>query len=91
MNIRFTSALLALALPVLAQGDAASAPENLFYKAFYLEKGTRKTTLDQLVGPDKYLTRIRVVDGEDYGKLKLSLGSPLIVTTKSGVSVRYGP
>ena len=58
---------------------------------FYLEKGTRKTTLDQLVGPDKYLTRIRVVDGEDYGKLKLSLGSPLIVTTKGGVSVRYGP
>lgn len=41
MNIRFTSALLALALPVLAQGDAVTAPENLFYKAFYLEKGTR--------------------------------------------------
>jgi hypothetical protein len=40
MNIRFTSALLALALPILAQ-DAATQPENIFYKAFYLEKGTR--------------------------------------------------
>ena len=40
MKIRFASALLALALPMAAQ-DASVATENLFYKAFYLEKGTR--------------------------------------------------
>jgi hypothetical protein len=58
---------------------------------FYLEKGTRKATLDQLIGPDKYVTHLRVVDGEDYGKLKISLGAPLIVTTQGGITVRYGP
>jgi len=40
MKIRFAAALLALALPMAAQ-DATVQTENLFYKAFYLEKGTR--------------------------------------------------
>lgn len=40
MKIRFASALLALALPLCAQEPAAQA-ENLFYKAFYLERGPR--------------------------------------------------
>lgn len=41
MKIRFASALLALALPVLAQDPAAAQAENMFYKAFWLEKGPR--------------------------------------------------
>ncbi|MBM4060145.1 MAG: hypothetical protein FJ265_03475 [Planctomycetes bacterium] len=43
MKFRIAAALLALALPLAAQ-DGAQDPaqaENLFYKAFYLEKGTR--------------------------------------------------
>ena len=41
MTIRFASALLALALPICAQDPAASQVENVFYKAYYLEKGQR--------------------------------------------------
>src|SRR6187549_32723 len=42
MKIRFVSALLALALPLVAQEPAASdTNEAMFYKAFYLEKGQR--------------------------------------------------
>lgn len=41
MKIRFASALLALALPVLAQDPAATDAEVLFYKAYYLEKGPK--------------------------------------------------
>ncbi len=41
MKTRFASALLALALPLVAQNPtpAASPTEAIFYKAFYLEKG----------------------------------------------------
>ena len=41
MKIRIASALLALALPLVAQDPAASETEAMFYKAFYLEKGQR--------------------------------------------------
>jgi len=42
MKTRFASALFALALPLLAQQEPAAAPaENLFYKAYWLEKGER--------------------------------------------------
>lgn len=41
MKIRFASALLALALPVLAQDPIASDAEVMFYKAYYLEKGPK--------------------------------------------------
>ncbi|MFY9345768.1 MAG: hypothetical protein WAT39_24970 [Planctomycetota bacterium] len=41
MKIRFASVLLALALPLSAQGATADQSEAVFYKAFYLEKGQR--------------------------------------------------
>lgn len=41
MKIRFASALLALALPILAQDPVATDAEVLFYKAYYLEKGPK--------------------------------------------------
>ena len=42
MKIRIASPLLALALPLCAQDAGAPADaENMFYKAFYLEKGQR--------------------------------------------------
>jgi len=41
MNIRIASALLALALPLAAQGPAVDETEALFYKAYYLEKGPK--------------------------------------------------
>ncbi|MBK8098846.1 MAG: hypothetical protein IPK26_17165 [Planctomycetes bacterium] len=39
--IRFATALFALSLPLLAQDPAAAPTENLFYKAYWLEKGER--------------------------------------------------
>src|SRR5262245_53577269 len=41
MQLRLAAALLTLALPVLAQNPAATEAENVFFKAFYLEKGER--------------------------------------------------
>lgn len=41
MRFRFATALFALALPVLAQDAQAVPAENLFYKAYWLEKGER--------------------------------------------------
>jgi len=41
MKIRFASVLFALALPLCAQDPAAAQAENMFYKAYYLEKGAR--------------------------------------------------
>jgi len=40
MKTRIVTALFALALPLCAQAPSAEA-ENMFYKAFYLEKGAR--------------------------------------------------
>lgn len=39
--IRFATALFALSLPLFAQDPAAAPTENLFYKAYWLEKGER--------------------------------------------------
>lgn len=41
MKIRFAAVLFALALPLCAQDNTANQAENLFYKAYYLEKGAR--------------------------------------------------
>lgn len=41
MKIRLASVLFALALPLCAQDNTAAQAENLFYKAYYLEKGAR--------------------------------------------------
>src|SRR5688500_15980124 len=51
MNLRLTSIVLALALPLAAQTPAASASEteNLFYKAFWLEKGERNSPAAMLL------------------------------------------
>jgi hypothetical protein len=41
MKIQFASVLFALALPLCAQDQSTAQAENLFYKAYYLERGAR--------------------------------------------------
>jgi hypothetical protein len=54
---------------------------------YYLEHGKNNTTLEELVGPEKYIKALNPVDGEDYGTLELKQGKELKVTTASGVTV----
>lgn len=57
---------------------------------FFLEKGVDKVTLDQLVGPGKYLEQLRPVDGEDYSKLDLTRGAtPWKIVSGGGITVTY--
>lgn len=57
---------------------------------YFLEHGVEKVTLDQLVGPDKYIRSLTAADGEDYGKLDLSQGvTPWKITSASGITVTY--
>jgi hypothetical protein len=57
---------------------------------YYLENGTNETSLDQLVGPDKYIMQLESVDGERYNELKFHLDAgEWKVVTASGVIVTY--
>jgi type IV pilus assembly protein PilA len=57
---------------------------------FFLENGVTKVTLDQIVGPDKYVRKLIAVDGEDYSKLDLTQGvTPWKVVSASGVTASY--
>ena len=59
---------------------------------YYLENGTNETTLDQLVGPDRYIAKLEAVDGESYNDLKFNLETKeWKVVTASGVIVTYSP
>ena len=59
---------------------------------YFLEHGTNRTTLAEIVGPTKYIKALNPVDGEDYSQLVLTQGSPgFTVTTVNGVSVTYKP
>lgn len=57
---------------------------------YFLENGTTKVTLDQLVGPDKFIAKLEAVDGEDYSKLDLNQdANEWKVVTASGIIVTY--
>jgi type IV pilus assembly protein PilA len=57
---------------------------------FFLEYGTHKVTIDQIVGPDKYIKKLNEVDGEDYTKLDLTQGAtPWKIVSASGITVTY--
>lgn len=59
---------------------------------YYLEHGTNSTTLNELVGPTKYIRQLQPVAGEDYSALKLSLAeNKLTVTTPTGDAVTFDP
>lgn len=58
---------------------------------FYLENGVSTANYDQLVGPTKYVREIRSADGEDYRTLVFKQGRELLVTTRTGLTIRYAP
>jgi hypothetical protein len=61
---------------------------SLSAEQFFLENKVRTVTLEQLVGPGKYMRQLTPVDGEDYRTLDLSQGvTPWKIVTASGITV----
>ena len=56
---------------------------------FILENGRPPSSIQELVGPEKYIRRLVPVDGEDYSALPMGRGVPLVVTSPNGVTVTY--
>jgi type IV pilus assembly protein PilA len=58
---------------------------------YYAEHDTTTTTLDQLVGPDKYIPAIKPVAGEDYRTVLFKKGRPLRLFLRDGRMIMYPP
>lgn len=58
---------------------------------FYLENGKSQVTLEELVGPTKYVKALNVVDGEDYRTIVFAQGKRMVVTTSGGFQMTYDP
>jgi hypothetical protein len=58
---------------------------------YYLENGKTQVTLDELVGETKYVRKLVVIDGENYGSIVFAQGKPLTVTTAGGYTTTYDP
>lgn len=56
---------------------------------YFLENRTKTVTLNQLVGPRKYISKLISVDGEDYSTLDLTAGASWKIVSPNGVSVVY--
>lgn len=56
---------------------------------FSLENGRDPESIEELIGPDKFIKALITVDGERYDILDLRQGLPLLVIRKSGEVVRY--
>jgi hypothetical protein len=57
---------------------------------FYFESGKKTVTLNELIGPTKYIRALHSVDGESYAGIDLTMGSgKWRVTTPGGVTVEY--
>jgi hypothetical protein len=56
---------------------------------FELEQGRPPRSVDDLVGPDKYIKRLIAVNGESYAGLSMARLQPLVVATPDGISVSY--
>lgn len=69
----------------LRQLDAAG-------QQFMLEYGTNRATYADMVGPDKYISHLVPVAGEDYSAIVVTRGdTPLSVITMDGRTVSYPP
>lgn len=90
--------------PPAGDATAASAPDpgttairnNLRQIAtaarqFQLDHGSAPTSLADLVGPDKYIKQLAVVDGENYATLNLTDPAALSVTTANGALITVSP
>jgi hypothetical protein len=59
----------------------------------FLEGRSRYATLDDLVGPGKYIRQLTAIAGEEYGGVAFMKGElgPLTVTAKNGEAVSFVP
>jgi hypothetical protein len=51
---------------------------------YYLENGKLAATLEDIVGPNKNMKRLVNVAGEDYSRITLKQGTPVVLTTAGG-------
>jgi RNA polymerase sigma factor (sigma-70 family) len=58
---------------------------------FRLENNRPPSSIQELVGADKYIREIIPQDGEDYSSLSMEPGQPLTVTTANGLTVTFDP
>jgi type IV pilus assembly protein PilA len=58
---------------------------------FYADQDANTVTLEQLVGPGKYLPGLRAVAGEDYRTVLFKKGRPLRLYLKDGRLIVYPP
>jgi len=56
---------------------------------FFMETGKTTATYDDLVGPDRYISELTPVAGEDYRSLRFRPGATLKVRLASGREVTY--
>jgi uncharacterized protein (TIGR02246 family) len=57
---------------------------------FHVEHARAPTSIEEIVGIDGYFKRLVPVDGEDYSLLSMEKGRVLVITTLSGITVKYG-
>jgi hypothetical protein len=57
---------------------------------YYLESGKTTARYSDLVGPDKFIKSIPIVNGEVY-PTEFKQGEPIIVKLKNGQELRYSP
>jgi hypothetical protein len=58
---------------------------------FQSENKRSPDSVRELVGPNRYVKRLRTIGGEDYSTLSFVAGQPLTVTTPDGTTVTYDP
>jgi type IV pilus assembly protein PilA len=58
---------------------------------YYLENGTRTATYDQIVGPQRYVTVLNPVVGENYRTLRFVQGQPLRLQLPDGRAIQFPP
>jgi hypothetical protein len=90
------------ALPSIFPGESQTASQTAAIaqnlgildqaaQKFYAEHNATTTTLDQLVGPGKYIPSINSVAGEDYRTVLFKKGRPLRLFLRDGRIVIYPP
>jgi hypothetical protein len=89
-----TSRSLALGVPLfeVQRGILANLRQiDAARDQFQLEHGGPASTIEDLVGANRYVKRLRTVGGEDYSGLNFSAAQQLTVTTPDGTTVTYDP
>jgi RNA polymerase sigma factor (sigma-70 family) len=94
---RAAAAAMAAPLPALTRVNQQRAIMNNLRQVsaardqFILEYKRPPMSLDELVGPTKYIRALNPVAGESYAALSLAAGQPLTVAGPDGAPLTYDP